>query len=147
MYHTSHTDQTNTASEAADNNDPLARVNINPELPREQQQAARQLLEKWRHIFSTHEFDISFCDAVKHVVVTEVGTRPTVVNPYRVPLALQDQVHKQLQAMCDANIIQSSKSEWAYGTVVFEKTQTAEQIEKPHSIRIVTDFRPNLRIY
>ncbi|KAL5516317.1 hypothetical protein EMCRGX_G001610 [Ephydatia muelleri] len=69
---------------------------------------------------------------VEHQVTT-TGTRPVRLSPYRLPHAYRDLVHKEVQEMLDAGIIEPSSSEWASPIVLVNK--------KDGTLRLCIDYR------
>ncbi|KAL5489210.1 hypothetical protein EMCRGX_G018277 [Ephydatia muelleri] len=71
--------------------------------------------------------------AVVEHQVTTTDTRPVRLSPYRLPHAYQDLVHKEVQEMLDAGIIERSLSEWASPIVLVNK--------KDGTLRLCIDYR------
>ncbi|KAL5516790.1 hypothetical protein EMCRGX_G002203 [Ephydatia muelleri] len=71
--------------------------------------------------------------AVVEHQVTTTGTRPVRLSPYRLPHAYRDLVHKEVQEMLDAGIIEPSSSEWASPIVLVNK--------KDGTLRLCIDYR------
>ena len=69
---------------------------------------------------------------VEHQVTT-TGTRPVRLSPYRLPHAYRDLVHKEVQEMLDAGIIEPSSSEWVSPIVLVNK--------KDGTLRLCIDYR------
>ena len=71
--------------------------------------------------------------AVVEHQVTTTDMRPVRLSPYRLPHAYQDLVHKEVQEMLDAGIIERSLSEWASPIVLVNK--------KDGTLRLCIDYR------
>ena len=70
---------------------------------------------------------------VVELQVTTTGTRPVRLSPYQLPHAYRDLVHKEVQEMLDAGIIEPSSSEWASPIVLVNK--------KDGTLRLCIDYR------
>ena len=99
---------------------------INQELPMNQQEQLRKLLEEYEDVLSSIP---GRTEVIKHKV--DVGhARPIRQRPYRLPW-----VHrKELDMMLEHEIIEESSSEWAQPIVIVPKKGSSE-------VRLCIDFR------
>ncbi|XP_062386073.1 uncharacterized protein LOC134073108 [Sardina pilchardus] len=85
-----------------------------------QQQQLQQLLDRWQHVFSTHDEDYGCTDVVKHQIPT--GDVAPSRERYRpVPPTLYQEVRSLLRGMLEGGIIRESSSPWAAPIVLVQK--------------------------
>ena len=83
-------------------------------------------------MFSLYDGDLGYCDCLKHSIPTT--TERLVYLPHRqIPIQLQSEVRKCLDAWLKAGIIRPSKSPYALQVVIIRK--------KTGEIRLCVDFR------
>lgn len=63
-----------------------------------------------------------------HSVKVTEDCRPKKLKPYRVPIALQEEVERQIQELLELDIIESSDSEWAHPVVCVAKKNVPNNI-------------------
>ena len=90
------------------------------------------LLAKYKDVFSMHDNDIGFTDAVKHRIST-TDSIPIKQPDRRVPPSLVPEIRKVLQEWLKRDIITESDSPFASQMVIVRK--------RDHSIRICIDYR------
>ena len=77
----------------------------------------KELLTEFSDVMSNNPGQTT---VVEHQVTT-TSTRPIRLSPYRLPHAYRELVHKEIQEMLDAGIIEPSSSEWASPIVLVNK--------------------------
>ena len=98
----------------------------------EQQKRFIQLIYDNQEVFSLYDGDLGFCEKIKHSIPTT--TEKPVYLPHRqIPIQLQSEVRKCLEAWLKAGIIRPSKSPYASQVVIVRK--------KTGEIRLCVDFR------
>ncbi len=102
------------------------------DLTTEQESAVRALLQKHRHVFSQHEEDMGYTEAVRHKIPT-VDDTPVRLAHRRVPPHLQPEVKEHLQRWLRQGIIEPSTSSYASQAVLVRK--------KGGELRICMDYR------
>ena len=102
---------------------------INPDLSPCQKQQLRSLLEKFEVVFSDRP---GRTIAAEHKIRT--SDHPQLhQRPYRVPVAWQDEVRREVQSMLDLDVIEPSDSPWASPIIPVRK--------KDGFLRICVDYR------
>ena len=91
-----------------------------------------ELVSLFRQTFVVGSEPTGYCDALPFQIDTG-GASPIAQRPYRVPVAKQDEVNKQLGKMEEEGVIRTSKSPWASPLVVVKK--------KDGSLRLCVDYR------
>ncbi|GFY74446.1 hypothetical protein TNIN_390591 [Trichonephila inaurata madagascariensis] len=71
--------------------------------------------------------------AKSHSVKVTADSSPKRLQPYRVPIALQKEVERQVNELLDMDLIEHSDSDWAHPVVCVAK--------RDGSIRLCIDFR------
>ena len=98
----------------------------------EQQKRFIQLIYDNQVVFSLYDGDLGFCEKIKHSIPTT--TEKPVYLPHRqIPIQLQSEVRKCLEAWLKASIIRPSKSPYASQVIIVHK--------KTEEIRLCVDFR------
>ena len=98
----------------------------------EQQKRFIQLIYDNQEVFSLYDGDLGYCEKIKHSIPTT--TEKPVYLPHRqIPIQLQSEVRKCLEAWLKAGIIQPSKSPYASQVVIVRK--------KTGEIHLCVDFR------
>ena len=80
----------------------------------------RQLLSKWKPLFSTSQFHIGNTDLVKHKITLE-DERPFKLSYRKIPPCMYDEVRQHLKEMLDAGVIRESSSPFASNIVLVRK--------------------------
>ena len=83
-------------------------------------------------VFSLYDGDLGFCDRLKHSIPTTTD-KPVYLPHRQIPIQLQSEVRKCLDAWLKAGIIRPSKSPYASQVVIVWK--------KTGEIRLCVDFR------
>ena len=98
----------------------------------EQQKWFIQLVYDNQEVFSLYDGDLGYCEKIKHSIPTT--TEKPVYLPHRqIPVQLQSEVRKCLEAWLKAGIIRPSKSPYASQVVIVRK--------KTGEIHLCVDFR------
>lgn len=101
-------------------------------LSRAQQDRLTALLQRWTHVFASHEEDYGCTSAVLHSIPT--GDAPPVRERYRpVPPSLYPELRTLLQGMLANGVVTESSSPWAAPVVLVRK--------KDGSWRFCVDYR------
>ena len=97
-------------------------VKVNTEqLSNQEVRQVHEVLEKWRHLFSTSPTDLGKTDVVKHEIhlTTDVPFR----EPYRrIPPGMIEEVRQTLKEMLEAGAIRKSSSPYCSNVVLCRKT-------------------------
>ena len=104
----------------------------NDTLTKDQQEKTKDLVGKWKHIFSTGPTDFGFCDLTEHEI--NLTDETPFKNPYRrIPPAMYEEVREHLKEMLDAGVIRESQSPFSSNVVLVRK--------KDKSLRFCIDYR------
>ena len=108
-------------------------VEIDPDnLTPDQINKAKDVLNKWSHVFSASCTDLGRTDLVEHEI--KLTDETPFKEPYRrIPPALYEEVRQHLKEMLDAGAIRPSKSPFSSNVVLVRK--------KDGSLRFSIDFR------
>ena len=110
----------------------LKQFTLGINLTQEQQEKVRDLLIKWKHLFSTGENDIGKTDLVKHKI--ELSNQEPFKEAYRrIPPHLYTEVRNHLQDMINADVIRPSNSPFASPIVLVRKSD--------QTLRFCVDYR------
>ena len=110
----------------------LKLCNINPDLTPEQMAKVKELLLKYRDVFSLGEFDIGHTATLRHRIDLE-DTTPFKQRHRRIPPGMYEEVKAHLRQLYDFGIIKESNSPWASGVVLVRK--------KDGGLRFCVDYR------
>ena len=103
-----------------------------PENP-EHAQAIRDIVVRFRDVFSTHSLDYGHTDLVEHKIDLTDET-PIKLRHRRIPPSMYDEVRQYLDELLAAKQIRPSKSPWSFPVVLVRKRQDA-------SLRLCVDYR------
>ena len=95
----------------------------------DQTQELESLLARFRSIFQSL---LGHTTVTEHRIVTGEAS-PVRLAPYRIPHALRENVHQELEEMLEHGIIEHSSSDWASPLVIVRK--------KDSSLRLCVDYR------
>ena len=98
----------------------------------EQQKRFIRLIYENQEVFSLYDGDLGYCDKLKHSIPTTTN-KPVYLPHRQIPIQLQSEVRKCLDAWLKAGIIHPSKSPYASQVVIVCK--------KMGEIRLCVDFR------
>ena len=98
----------------------------------EQQKRFIRLIYENQSVFSLYDGDLGFCDRLKHSIPTTTD-KPVYLPHRQIPIQLQSEVRKCLDAWLKAGIIRPSKSPYASQVVIVRK--------KTGEICLCVDFR------
>ena len=101
-------------------------------LDKEQLEKGKQLLSRFRDVFSTSDTDIGHTDAVRHRIDLTDDT-PFKQRHRRIPPAMFEEVRNHLQQLLTAGIIRRSHSPWSSNVVICRK--------KDGKLRMCIDYR------
>lgn len=101
-------------------------------LDSDQENRVKDFLWVWRDVFSQHEDDIGFSNAVKHRIELSNPT-PFKQRHRRIPPSMYDEVKQHLQHLLNANIIRRSHSPFASNIVLVRR--------KNGKLRLCVDYR------
>lgn len=90
------------------------------------------LLQENCDVFSTSSTDLGRTDLIKHSIHTS-STSPARQRAYRTSPVLREEIHKQVQKLLDADLIEPSHSPWASPVILVRK--------KDGSYRFCIDYR------
>ncbi|GFW34083.1 hypothetical protein TNCV_287671 [Trichonephila clavipes] len=96
----------------------------------QQKHQSRQLLQQYEDIFRNRP---GKANVKGHSVKVTADSSPKRLQPYRVPIALQKEVERQVNELIDMDLIEHSDSDWAHPVVCGAK--------RDGSIRLSIDFR------
>ena len=97
-----------------------------------QQKRFIELVYDNQEVFSLYDGDLGYCDKLKHSIPTTTN-KPVYLPHRQIPIQLQSEVRKCLDAWLKAGIIRPSKSPYASQVVIVRK--------KTREIRLCVDFR------
>ena len=97
----------------------------------EQQKRFIRLIYENQEVFSLYNGDLGYCDKLKHSIPTTTN-KPVYLPHRQIPIQLQSEVRKCLDAWLKAGIIRPSKSPYASQVVIVHK--------KMGEIRLCIDF-------
>ena len=116
----------------ADEEKLMNEVHIDKGISTEQEKELRELLLKYKDIFSKDDLDIGTCDKVKHRIDLE-DELPFKQKHRRIPPAMIDEVRAHLELLLSSGVIRKSKSPWASNVVLVRK--------KTGKLRMCIDYR------
>ena len=93
---------------------------------------AKELINRWSHIFSTGPTDLGKADIIKHEINLTDST-PFNESYRKIPPAMYDEVRQRLKEMLDSDAIRPSQSPYFSNVVLVRK--------KNGSLRFCIDFR------
>ncbi|GFW31062.1 hypothetical protein TNCV_4523311 [Trichonephila clavipes] len=96
----------------------------------QQKHQLRQLLQQYEDIFRNRP---GKANVKGHSVKVTADSSPKRLQPYRVSIALQKEVERQVNELIDMDLIEHSDSDWAHPVVCVAK--------RDGSIRLCIDFR------
>ena len=99
----------------------------------EQLEAIRDVLDRSEDIFSKHKADIGCCNFVEHEIELEESAVPHREGARRMTPNKLDAYRKELETLIEYEMIEPSKSPWAWGVVMAKK--------KGDQLRFFCDFR------
>ena len=98
----------------------------------EQQKCFIRLIYENQAMFSLYDGDLGYCNCLKHGIPT-TSERPVYLPHCQIPIQLQSEVRKCLDAWLKARIIRPSKSPYASQVIIIRK--------KTGEIHLCVDFR------
>lgn len=107
-------------------------LEIDSNRTRENIQYMKEILIEYADVFSKTKMDIGLTNVCEHEIDTG-NTPPIAVPPRRVPLALEEKVHKLIEDLLEQGIIQPSQSPWCSPVVIVTK--------KNGDVRMCIDYR------
>lgn len=102
------------------------------DLSNDQKNRIMQVVNKYRHIFTSEQIKLGRIKIVKHSIETTTS-RPIRQRPYVVAQAIRPDIDRQIAEMLKSGVIKVSNSPWASPMVVVKK--------KDGTFRICIDFR------
>ena len=98
------------------------KLNIRKEanLSQEQRSYFISLIYDNKEVFSLHEDDLGYCDQLKHTTLT-TKDKPVFLPHFTIPMQLQGEAQKCLEAWFHQAIIQPSQSPYASHVVIVHK--------------------------
>lgn len=94
--------------------------------------AIKELVSKWKDVFSTHNLDYGRTSLVEHKINLSKED-PIKLRHRRIPPAMYEEVRAYLQELIDAGQIQPSQSPWSFPLVLVRK--------KDGTLRLCIDYR------
>ena len=107
----------------------LSQSNLTPD----QLVKARAFLDKWKCVFSQHEFDFGRTSAVEHRIPL-TDEKPFKLRHHRIPPGMYEELRQHLQKLLECGAIRASHSPYSSPIVIVRKRQT-------NQIRMCLDFR------
>ena len=101
-------------------------------LNQKEQYDLKNLLIEFADVFSVHEFDLGSFTAIEHAIDTGDAT-PVKQKFRRTPTSFEGEEEKHLEKMLEADVIETSMSEWASSPVLVRK--------RDGSVRWCVDYR------
>ena len=102
------------------------------DLSDEEAKQVESLLLKHTNVFSKSKSDIGNCSIIPQRI--NMGLAPPIwLPPQRIPIEMRDAVNGEVQRLIDTNLVEKSKSAWAFPLVPVKK--------KDGSISICIDYR------
>lgn len=101
-------------------------------LTSKEKKKVNDFLLKWKDVFSQHEDDIGFTNAVKHQIKLSDST-PFKQRYRKIPPSMYEEVRQHLQHLLRAGIIRKSQSPFSSNVVLVRR--------KNGSLRLCVDFR------
>lgn len=92
----------------------------------------KELLWKFRNIFSMHKFDFGRTGHVKHTIDTG-DSEPICIRPYRRSLKEEEEIMTEVKSMLEAGVVEGSASPWCFPVVQVSK--------KDGTKKLAVDFR------
>jgi hypothetical protein len=117
---------------AAEIEEIMSQVKINPKLPAEQQLKLKTLIRKYIQVFRKNFDNATVANVVEHSINT-TATDPISQKPYRASAKEQKIIQEEVAKMLKMGVIRSSKSPWSSPVVLVTK--------KDGSIRFCVDYR------
>ncbi|XP_064485930.1 uncharacterized protein LOC135398460 [Ornithodoros turicata] len=110
----------------------LQDVEISDNVPAEEKEAIRALLQQYSHLFSTDESPVGLTHVIEHEIETG-NARPIHQNPYRKAVFERQVIEEQVNEMLRKGVIRESSSPWSSPVVLVRKRDA--------SWRFCVDFR------
>jgi len=108
-------------------------VKISNELSYEQRLKATQLINKFKHLFTSDPLDIG-CANVEPCEIKLKSDKPIFQPPYRTPPKQREQLKKLINEMIEADIVEPSRSNYAAPVFLIPKKEKGEY-------RFLVDYR------
>ena len=99
----------------------------------EQKERVGALLDEYRDVFATSDYDLGTFDEIEHAIDTGQA-KPVKARMRRTPLCFVQEEETHLRKMLEAGVIQRSVSDWASAPVLIRK--------RDGGVRWCVDFRP-----
>ena len=99
---------------------PAEEPDVNQQLEREGQERIREILKRFDHVFSKGEHDIG-CANVKPCKLDTGTHAPINIRPYKNPVALINELQRQIDSLLAADIIEPSTSPWNFPSILVPK--------------------------
>ena len=106
-------------------------IQISEKLEQSEQTQIRNLINKYKHIFS-HQSQVQTTKNIKHSIITNESF-PLRQKPYRVAPKERDIIEEQVEKMLEDNVIRPSSTPWASPVILVKK--------KDGSWRFCVDYR------
>ena len=108
---------------------------VNTELQPRERRALEQLLEKYEHIFASHQKRPGRCRLNESHIIETGGAAPQKSRPGRIPIHWESEISRQLEEMLssDPPICRSSKSPWSSDVIFVRK--------RDGTLRFAVDYR------
>jgi transposase InsO family protein len=110
----------------------ISELNFGSQLTKEEIDKFKEMIFKYRHVFSWCDYDIGKTNVMKHGIDTG-DARPIKSHAYKQPAHLRTEIDKQIEEMLEHGIIEPSKSPWASPIILVKK--------KNGQYRFCIDFR------
>ena len=94
---------------------------INPDLPEEQQDQLRELLNEFSDRFAKDTKKPTFTNVGEHIIETTPGARPVKCKKYRLSPEKEEEVKQQVNKMVEDEVARPSNSPWAHNVILVKK--------------------------
>ena len=93
---------------------------INPDLPEEQQDQLRELLNEFSDRFAKDTKKPTLTNVGEHIIETTPGARPVKCKKYRLSPKQEEEVKRQANKMVEDGVARPSNS-WAHNVILVKK--------------------------
>lgn len=106
-------------------------------LNKEEQIEIENICAKFADIFHLPGDKLTKTNLYKQTIHLKENTSPIYVKPYRLPYSQQAEIHKQIEEMCENDIIEEARSAWSAPLLLVPK----KSANNDKCWRIVLDYR------
>ena len=108
--------------------DPSYVVNLDSsDVTEAEKQQLQVLVDEFRDVFSTHQYDIGSCTAGKvHIFTT--SEPPARIRPHRIPIKYREELQKHINTLSRVGVMKESNTNWVRNLVLVRKKDNFLQI-------------------